>query len=485
MTSTLKSTFQLFPKPNRSLLKTNNYSLIWAGVTPSSTDTLVRLLEDDYKNWHVYFNNRGFHNHTAHIVLALWSMGAHESVIKAAFDLSASIQRPAFTSPGDIDAKNWKEHLGDENYYNSYLKFFTDEVRTKGSAASLVEYVFSAGANVGSEEPAMVSRFVDGLVHPLIHTGYGFEFGMPGMVAEGLAQTAIHRTKSWKVIPQSLFQDTVSQLTSKLGAAVGLEDSTVKKPVHALTILARIVADPRFGGQSPVEAMDIYGSAYDKHGDAINAYVQQWTLGGPIEKKIEELVWMCAVIYGIGGFQEAKHLNADFFQLHFVTSSLFLSSLVDQLSRSSQEILLRSYLATILVWYIGRGCAPINIANFYEKAATTPTLFGTAPSPHKSLFPSPTSEYAVTPNPWLPILQNTIVHPDDHLAKLQRSLAHFASIYGLSPPGSFADVELKDADKLDGTLFVRTAILTAEKFGWVRDGEAQRGADRKGFYSNV
>ncbi|KAF8994946.1 hypothetical protein BDQ17DRAFT_1311205 [Cyathus striatus] len=485
MTSTLKSAFQLFPKPNRGLLKASDYPVIWAGVTPSSTDTLRRLLEDNHKNWHVYLNNKGFHNHTAHIVLALWSLGAHESVIEAAFDLSVSIQRPAFTSPGVIDSENWKEHLGDENYYDSYLKFFIDEVRTKGAAASLEEYVFSVDANVGNEEPAMVSRFVDGLVHPLIHTGYGFEFGMPGMVAEGLAQTAVHHTKSWKIIPRSLFQHTVARLTSKLGETVGLEDSTAKKPVHALTILARIVADPRFGGQNPVVPMVIYETAYDKHGDVINAYVDQWTLEGPIEKKIEELVWTCTVIYGIGGFQEGKHFNADFFQLHFVTSSLFLSFLVNQLSRSSQEILLRSYLATILVWYIGRGRAPINIANFYEKAPTTPALFGTAPSPHKSSFPSPTSEYAVTPNPWLPILQNTIVHPDDHLAKLQRSLAHFAGIYGLSSPGCFADVELKDADKLDGTLFIRTAILTAARFGWVRDGEAQRDVDRKGFYSNV
>jgi hypothetical protein len=32
----------------------------------------------------------------------------------------------------------------------------------------------------------MFSRFVSGLFHPLIHTGYGLEFGINGMLAEGI-----------------------------------------------------------------------------------------------------------------------------------------------------------------------------------------------------------------------------------------------------------------------------------------------------------
>lgn len=31
----------------------------------------------------------------------------------------------------------------------------------------------------------MLSRFIGGLLHPLIHTGYGAEFGLLGMSAEG------------------------------------------------------------------------------------------------------------------------------------------------------------------------------------------------------------------------------------------------------------------------------------------------------------
>jgi hypothetical protein len=51
----------------------------------------------------------------------------------------------------------------------------------------LDEYVFSADANFdGGKNPQMLTRFCDGLLHPLIHAGYGVEFGLPGIFAEGV-----------------------------------------------------------------------------------------------------------------------------------------------------------------------------------------------------------------------------------------------------------------------------------------------------------
>lgn len=55
---------------------------------------------------------------------------------------------------------------------------------------ALEQYIFSRRANVAENEggthPEMLSRFLDALVHPMIHTGYGFEFDIPGMVIEGM-----------------------------------------------------------------------------------------------------------------------------------------------------------------------------------------------------------------------------------------------------------------------------------------------------------
>ncbi|KAF9015726.1 hypothetical protein BDQ17DRAFT_1386409 [Cyathus striatus] len=323
---------------------------------------LPSILEENHERWHIFFNDTGFHNHTVHTVLALWSLGAHESILEAAYKESCSLQRP---------------------YYNAYLKFFTSEVKAKG-AATVLE-----------------NRFVEGLIHPLIHTGYGFEFGLPGLVAEGIAQTAVHPARS-----------------PVISSVVWHPDKTPEKPVHALTILARIIDDSRFAARETIDQLEVYGDTHDKHGDTIKAYVDQWTLDSSIEKSVEELVWMNT---------GKKSFNNDFSSdMHIVTSS--------QLSRPSQEILLRAYFATCLVWYIGRGRASIDVQRFYEETTTNIVPGGAAP------------------------------------------------VYGHKSPGCLEGTELTDAGRLDGTLFVRAAILTVGRSGWVREGEAPVGFDRVGFY---
>ena len=75
-------------------------------------------------------------------------------------------------------------------YYRAYLQFFTKVLSEKGAAATLEEYIFSPKANIeppksGQPPMEMTNRLFSGLLHPLIHTGYGAEFGLPGMFAEG------------------------------------------------------------------------------------------------------------------------------------------------------------------------------------------------------------------------------------------------------------------------------------------------------------
>ncbi len=51
----------------------------------------------------------------------------------------------------------------------------------------LDEFVFSPSANGENEKLSKaISRFMDNLVHPMIHIGYGLEFGIPGLVVEGM-----------------------------------------------------------------------------------------------------------------------------------------------------------------------------------------------------------------------------------------------------------------------------------------------------------
>ena len=75
------------------------------------------------------------------------------------------------------------------------MKFFTDVLLAKGPAATFEKYIFSPKFNIEGPMPcqnppiAMTNRFLSGLLHPLIHTGYGAEFGLMGMFAEGLSSS--------------------------------------------------------------------------------------------------------------------------------------------------------------------------------------------------------------------------------------------------------------------------------------------------------
>ncbi|PPQ77390.1 hypothetical protein CVT25_010972 [Psilocybe cyanescens] len=454
----------------------------WPGVSPASTAALQAILTDNHKKWHVFFNERGFHNHTAHAALTLWSLGVDETILHKSYEENAKEQRPAFASPNAITKKNWKDYLGDENYYQGYLEFFKGELEHKSISVMLEEYVFSADANFVSgakTHPEMLNRFLEGLLHPMIHTGFGVEFSLPG-----LSQAAVHGASSTKVIPAAWFNQYES-LSSRFASAVGFGDKSAKKDVHALTVLARILADPIF---APTKVADMYGfykETVETLGDSIRKYVDEWTLDGDLEKKLEDLIWTNTLIYGVGG-AEAPTFNADFFHMHLVTSSVFLSSIFSHLKQSSQLVLLRSYFAVSLGWYIGRGRPSLDIAGFFKNPDTIlPAAPGPQPTPHKATYPSATSSHAITPDPWLAILQSTITYPDDHLPKLQRALSEHAAHFGNVRAGTFAGTELKDAELIDGSLFIRTAGLTANRLGWVREGQPPLEGvwDRHGFFN--
>ena len=116
--------------------------------------------------------------------------------------------------------------------------------------------------------------------------------------------------------------------------------------------------------------------------------------------------------------------------MHLVTSVFFLPSLMAYLKPESSVILLRSFFVTSLIVYLFRGTAALPIAEFYEKTTATPSPPGPQPTPtnkfaHGPGAPALTDKHAdvwaeaskvLTPNPWYPILQTTIAHPNEHPA---------------------------------------------------------------------
>ncbi|KAF8231824.1 hypothetical protein L208DRAFT_1398318 [Tricholoma matsutake] len=482
------STNDLFPVPSSP--PSTLIPAQWPGISPESVAALRQVLKDNHDKHHAFFNNQGFHNHSAHRAIAIWALGADAAVIKGGYSKDSSIQLPAFKSPGPVTAANFNDHIGDKTHYNSYLVFFVDAIREEGVAAVVEKYVFSKAAN-DSPRPRMLDHFLGGLIHPMIHVGYGLEFRLPGMVAQGLAQASVHADFALARIPASFFENSfissaLDQAAARLKSVMLSADAMPgSSGLHTFSILARVLKDPEFG--TIADDGEIYATSAERFGETLRKLIDQWqidtTNAQDVERKIEELSWMNVMIYGIGGWQKGQPFNADFFIMHIVTSSIFLPSFVAYLTPSSQELLLRSYLFVSLTWWIARGRPSLNIAQFFASTKPGPSPAPTSKhaKPHESAVAS--SEF---PNPWLPIIANTVIHPDDHHVKLQRAIVHYGMLYGKREAGreDFKQTELEGAEKLDGSLFIRVAGLTHERLGRVLEGEENNGWERTGFYQS-
>jgi len=209
--------------------------------------------------------------------------------------------------------------------------------------------------------------------------------------------------------------------------------------------------------------------------------------------------------------------------MHLVTSSIFLPSICAFLSLSSKVRLLRAYFAAVCTWYVARGRPALDISGFFSQEIRIPS--GLDPDPRKG----------GVPNLWIPLLQSGMAHPDEHLIKTQRALSCWAQKFGVkkarvllikgelnshalgmdvSNAQSFNEgeavrssssthhpadttsgntlngfdtmpiTELPGSEHLDGSLFLRTALLTADRLGWVREGQnLGEFWDFKGFFN--
>ncbi len=119
----------------------------------------------------------------------MYGTGAPVSSIQPRYDESASYQVPA--KPVTADIKSWDEVgqlLGDGDHYATFLRLFQREIAAHGWQAVVRDYLLSGSAAADD----MLVRTFAGILHPTIHLMHGVEWDQPALVAEGLAQTAVH-----------------------------------------------------------------------------------------------------------------------------------------------------------------------------------------------------------------------------------------------------------------------------------------------------
>ncbi|KAJ7658272.1 hypothetical protein DFH06DRAFT_448477 [Mycena polygramma] len=508
----------LFPHPGPAL--TLETPVRWPGVCTASTTAVREYLVMDYERHHGYapffssmfddplsckcrfFNCKGFHNHTPFHLLTEYTLGAGPPHLAAIWQQHVNLERKQFKSDQPITRGNFNEHLGNEKYYQAYLHFFSDVVLRKPVDAVLEEWIFAPKMNIeasikGGEQPEMLNRLLAGVMHPLIYVGFGLDFrcvNLLGLIVEiltvrlaasrvlwlkvcmplliqrgrinkpptGLAQAAVHKSGSSALLPRHLFNTSSIPHT---GAGT-----------PAFSIAARILRDPKFANANLNLPFD---EVHAQFGADVQKYAAEWMVNGvdpeEVKVKVRELTFLNIMIYTVGGWREGEGFRqAEFTLMHLVTSSITLPSYMAVLSNpSSKSLLLRAYFSRSLTYWISRGRPPLDLRSFFS-TSVVPTIPGNATHPYTSAFPGPASPGALTPNPWLQIIQSALVHPDDHLCKLQRALAHYASLYGDVPAGTFKGTELDGSELVDGSFFVRSAGLTMERMGRVREGEKDR-----------
>lgn len=282
-----------------------------------------------------------------------------------------------------ITEHNFEDYLGQDDLYASYLVFFMHEVEQKGIVPTLNTWLFQ------KSEHQLLVRAVGGAIHALIHIGYGVEFNLPAILAEGLAQAAVHSTMVSPLFPVG-FPDTsaaaagrtrsasqsIASFASRLHLTQPHVDSFVatarKMPVdrafeprqglQGFTVLSYLLADPQLAAGQTNDLSD--GNKLRKtiqtSADQILRWASEWaveeTAGESWElcvQTTEELAFIATMLLGAtsmrpGYEQSGIPPKLDFFIMHAVTSSIFLPSLLEPLSPHQRVAILRAHWVSFL-----------------------------------------------------------------------------------------------------------------------------------------
>lgn len=111
-TSLLSSLFQK-KLPFTGIPFSNPTSIALPGITHETQKVTLELLEKNHQEFDIFYDDRLFHNHFVHHVLAAYSLGASVDNLKDVYDKNyIKYQRPKPSSKVKITRGNWREHLG-------------------------------------------------------------------------------------------------------------------------------------------------------------------------------------------------------------------------------------------------------------------------------------------------------------------------------------------------------------------------------------
>lgn len=297
---------------------------------------------------------------------------------------------PLQTNPSKdlTDPATYSKFLGKEQYYHDFMTFFQSEMSQKGWQNVVKEWVLANDDKAND----MLIRMHAGFLHPLIHLGFGIEFGQPAIVAEALAQAAVHST--W-IGPLFLAAEKKADEAKSKDALGGRSLFAILEDIRKDDVMLNATQQ----SDSNKLRDGVLARAKDKMVD----YTSQYYLppDADLQLKTAEHINLCAY-YTLCSQRPNKLPKVDFFYMHDLNCSIFFSSFLDQdwLSREDRVRLLEWKGRMDLASYVSRHNPQLD------------TRYLTEYKPKK-------------PGDWTSVIERVTKFPDDgHTAKLIRALAN-------------------------------------------------------------
>jgi len=332
------------------------------GLKAESAEKASQLLQVNHEKHHIFFNQSGFHNHIAHHLLTLFALNASPEELQKAYDANVSYQRPSEPLEKAIvndmhKPKRFKSYLGQEKYYYDFLVYFQQEIDKSGWQSVLQEHLF-AETELADD---MLARMFAGFLHPIIHLGFGIEFQQPAIIAEALAQAAVH--DNWIA---SLF----------FGCERAAKESRSKdEPRKTIVqILEECRKDDKLSKAAHWDdGNKVRDGIIKRAPEEMIKYATHYTVKeGELEEKTAEMI--NAVVYYTAAAQRPPHqVKFDFYFIHCLNSSIFFSAFLSpssSLSPAIQRRLLEWKIWMDITMYVSRGCPTLLVDEITDYAPT-------------------------------------------------------------------------------------------------------------------
>jgi hypothetical protein len=415
--------------------------------TPVQKETVLELIDKNHKEKDIFFS-REKHNHFVHTLLSHYALGADDKRLEREWDIENDREPFLPYREETIDQSNWPTFIGKPRYYPNYLAFFEEEVKKEGALPAMLKYAFT-------EE--LYPCLLAGAVHPIIHLGFGLEFDLPSVIAEGLALTCVQGPG-------------LKKLLTRVHKDVGGETGVLK-------LLDMLYKDSSLDTVITAQTPNKTAAAIDGADEVIKRLIDLWFVPNDpasIAKGLEDLYTGAMYVYAAAAFGphsyngddladkmeglsiEPKDVKLDFFILHVLTGALAVRIVVPYLTVDKARLLLKQLLAATLMYYIGRGRPPIRADLL------------------RAYVPSTKEMRALST--WEEVNKLTTTSEDLHVPKVIRALEVGYQMYEKNNEGSHA----KDS------LWFKAAVLTIDHWlGLPRKGWEYKSIGLKETWSEV